>query len=147
MRLSFLILLAFLSSALRAEALKEYGCGVTYYEEGVSKPQYMNMPYFRMLDYNDDVELVEFQPPKGIKVTAIICERSSIVPYKYDFMALKAGYVMYVRSGESVLVIELEGGKFVTRLVSGEPLTSEEREKVSAITKYFQSRKDSVKNA
>ncbi|GAB1262624.1 hypothetical protein [Aurantivibrio plasticivorans] len=91
MRIHVLLLIAIFSGSLSAEQLIEYGCGVLYSEEGISELQYMEFPDFSMLDYNDDVELIEFQPPAGIKVTSIICDRSSIVPYKYDFMALKAG--------------------------------------------------------
>lgn len=135
----FAILIFVLDSS--AEELKEYRCGILYNEAGVEKPQYMEAPQLHLMDYSEERQLVRFASPDGIKVTSIMCDRSSIVPYKYDFMAITAGYVLYIRSPDRTLVLELKDDQFTYRLIEGSPLDKSEKSDVEAMIKYFQSRK------
>lgn len=137
MRFLIFICAALLPLLAHASGLQEYGCGLMYKKAGSDKIQYVQTPDFHMTDYNDKDQLVKFMPPDGMKIIAILCTRSFLIPYKYDYMAIRAGYLLYIKAEDRIFVLERQGGKFRYRLVQGKPPTESEKTKINTMLQYF----------
>ncbi len=119
-----------------AQALEEYECGVMY-EDGAAELRTASLDGFRMLDYSDDKEFVKFSDPEGSKIKSIYCVRSSTVPSKYDYMAIHAGYPMYIKDDESLVILERINGKYQSRLVDGMEYSEAELMQVQKILDLY----------
>jgi hypothetical protein len=125
MKIYSLLLVLFFNSSSYAAELIEHGCNLIVEDKKTKESGEMELDDFRMLDYNEDNQFIGFVPFGEFTVTSIVCDRTSIVPSKFDHVALAQGYPLYIRDKTRVVVLELVGGKYRVRLIDGDPLTLE----------------------
>jgi hypothetical protein len=138
-KIASLILLGLSLSASSTE-LVEHSCGLLYNQADVDGVQYLKTDDLRVLDYNEEVEFHGFQLPEGMTVSGVMCNRSSTIPSKYDYVILKAGYTLTLNSKKQMAVLEISGGKYRFRKIDGEDFTKEERKQIDERLEFFQSK-------
>jgi len=100
MKVYLLILGCVFSSLINATELIEHHCNVMVKDNKTKESGEMEIEDFRMLDYNETVQFKGFTPFDDFTVTSIVCDRSSIVPAKFDYVALSEGYPLYIRDSD-----------------------------------------------
>ena len=134
-------MIAWLAAALRASTpvgpapQPVEKCGVSY-AIGKDRTRFKPMPTMRVAG----TEPGKFRMPRidEGKVTSVMCGRASLVPGRSDWLVLDAGVPLFIVSNKRLLVLEIDKGKFRTRMIRGK-MTGEESIAVQARLKEFQS--------
>jgi hypothetical protein len=132
------ILLAIFSFCSIAYAIEEYGCVLMVEVSENQSTKVLPLENFSMLDYKDKVEFVGFYVPEGMKAKALMCNRSSIIPAEYDYVAILAGYPLYIKNGNRLVALERYSGKYRIREISGEKLSEKELVLVNKMLNSYQ---------
>ena len=81
---------------------------------------------------------VGFSVPEGMKAKALMCNRSSIIPAEYDYVAILAGYPLYIKNENRLVALERYNGKYRIREISGKKLSKKELASVNKMLNSYQ---------
>ena len=130
--------------ALDGTELVESSCSVLATNEGGS-PTLRDVPGMHVLGRRKDDPLV-LSAIDGVKINAIVCWRSAARFAEGDYLVLeRLGYPLYVKTesneeaAERTVVLEMSGGQFRIRLLSGPAFTEAERDEMLRVLDQFQS--------
>ena len=132
---SYILVLLLLSGSSDATEVEEYGCSLMV--AGEEERKTIAAPGLRILDYNADNRLFRFLPDGPYEVTAVICERSSVIPAEYDNQVLVAGVPLYIKANDRIVVLEFSSQEYQLRLIDGPSFTAQEQEAIQARLKSF----------
>lgn len=107
--------IAAFSSVNAGEArVVEYWCAVmSTSESGIRTDP---TPGLSIISYNAKTQFRGLQAD-GARVTAVLCERSSIVPQPYDYQVILVGYPFYIRAADRTAVLERRDGLYKLRIL------------------------------
>ncbi|MBS0456364.1 MAG: hypothetical protein JSS44_03375 [Proteobacteria bacterium] len=108
-----------------ASSLEESQCGAITERGG--KPEWVSIPKFRVLDYNEDRR---FTALTGAPFRGIWCDRSSVIPAPFDYQVLQAGYPFWIRAGDRLAVLEWASHQYRVRLFRGMAISDDEQKHI-----------------
>ena len=104
---------------------------------------YMASKDLDVLNFTTVNTVFRINEPDDLKVLAIKCYRTDIVPAENDYKVLEAGYRLYIavaiegeESAERISAIDKTEGKFHIRMAAGK-MTKGERKRASKLTKWL----------
>jgi hypothetical protein len=87
--------------------------------------------------------------PDGYRDASILCGRTDLVPAENDWKVLRAGFPLTIEDTltSQMGTLELSGGQFRFRMLTGDKMTPDQMEHVGARLDQFQTAMDSADNA
>ena len=104
---------------------------------------YMASKDLDVLNFTTVNTVFRINEPDDLKVLAIKCYRTDIVPAENDYKVLEAGYRLYIavaiegeEGADRISAIDKTEGKFYIRMAAGE-MTKDERKRARKLTKWL----------
>ena len=134
----------FSSELAHAETLTEDSCSAIATRAG-EKPVMRDVPGLSILNRRPDEPLV-LVGVDGVTINGIVCWRSEARLAENDYVPLEAGFSLYIKTDREndadsrTLVLEMAGGSFRARLLSGPALTDAEKMDIQRFLSAYEAR-------
>lgn len=131
--MALMAITSFGASAAEDIANEESACDIAV-QDSTGDVGYRMSKDLEVLKFNAVNTHFRINEPEGLKVLAIKCYRTDIVPAENDYKVVEAGYRLYIavavegeEGTERISALDKTDGRFVVRMAAGEMTKAEDK--------------------